>query len=122
MSKQREGLGYSLRNYDPCFNFNSDRFCCSKYGAEFRQNILASQGPLTKSHDYNAPRNYDPNDQRPLWLQQTGIVDPDPYTFTPQDRWNMWCSRLPCTVNPMGVPCRATPDYGTVNGKPRHRN
>ena len=61
----REGLGYSLAYYDPCFNYNADRFCCSKRGQHFRDNILLSDCPLYKSSDYNRPRNYDPNDTRP---------------------------------------------------------
>ena len=104
----REGLGYNLKYYDPCFNYNSDRFCCSDRGARFRQNILLSDCPTTPSGDYTAPRNYNPNDKRPLWLQQTGLVDPDPYTFTPQDRWYVWCNRMPCSVDQKGVPCQKT--------------
>lgn len=106
MSHIREGLGYTLRDYNPCVDFNADRFCCSKYGAQFRENVLLSDCALTKSNSYSEPRNYDPKDDRPLWLQQTGLVDPDPYTFTPQDRWNVWCSRMPCSVDQKGVPCQ----------------
>ncbi len=102
----REGLGYTLRNYNPCTNFNQDRFCCSDRGYHFRDNILLSECPLTRTDDYSAPRNYDPNDTRPLWLKQTGLVDPDPYTFTPQDRWHIWCGRMPCSVDQKGVPCQ----------------
>lgn len=103
----REGLGYSLRYYDPCFSYNADRFCCSNRGAHFRENVLLSDCALTKSNDYNRPRNYDPNDTRPLWVKETGLVDPDPYTFTPQDRWYVWCNRMPCSVDQKGVPCQA---------------
>jgi len=101
-----EGLGYDLRYYDPCFNYNSDRFCCNKRGYHHRQNVLLGESPLTPSNDYTRPRNYDPNDQRPLWLKLTGLVDPDPYSFTPQDRWNIWCSRMPCSVDQKGLPCQ----------------
>ena len=102
----REGLGYSLRYYDPCFNYNADRFCCNERGNHFRQNILLSDCRLTASDSYSAPRNYDPNDTRSLNIKQTGLVDPDPYTFTPQDRDYIWCSRMPCTLNQKGVPCQ----------------
>ncbi|KKM26280.1 hypothetical protein LCGC14_1586330 [marine sediment metagenome] len=104
----REGLGYTLRSYDPCFSYNQDRFCCSNRGYHFRENVLQSECPLTPTDDYSAPRNYDPNDKRPLWLQMTGLVDPDPYTFTPQDRWHIWCGRMPCSVDQKGVPCQKT--------------
>lgn len=103
----REGLGYTLKDYDPCFDFNSDRFCCSNRGARFRENILLSECALSKHSTYNAPRNYDPNDTRPLWLKQTGIVDPKSYSFTPVDRWHVWCSRMPCSVDQKGVPCQS---------------
>ena len=102
----REGLGYTLRNYDPCFNYNADRFCCSDRGAKFRQNILMSNIPAVQSDDYSRPRNNDPDDKRPLWLKQTGLVDPDPYTFTAQDQWWVWCNRMPCSVDQKGVPCQ----------------
>ena len=102
----REHLGYNLKDYNPCFNFNSDNFCCSKRGYHHRQNVLLSECPLTKTDDYTRPRNYDPEDKRPLWLKATGLVDPDPYTFTPQDRWNIWCSRMPCSLDQKGVPCQ----------------
>lgn len=107
----REGLGYTLKNYNACVNYNADRFCCSKRGEQFRKNILLSNCALTPTDDYSAPRNYNPNDQRPLWLKQTGLVDPDPYTFTPQDRWNIWCSRMPCSVDQKGVPCQKNQPY-----------
>jgi hypothetical protein len=112
---RREGLGYSLRNYDPCFNFNADRFCCSDRGALFRQNVLMSQAPLTPSTTVSNPPSYsNQNDASiPLWLQVTGVVQPDPYTFTPEDRWNIWCSRLPCTVNKTGIPCQKNQPYCT---------
>jgi hypothetical protein len=110
----REGLGYSLRYYDPCFNYNADRFCCSNRGDHFRKNILLSNCAHTKTDSYTAPRNNDPNDTRPLFIKQTGLVDPDPYTFTPQDNWNVWCSRMPCSVDQKGVPCQ--------NGMPRCSN
>lgn len=103
----REGLGYTLRNYNPCFNYNADRFCCSERGAQFRRNIIASEGSLTPSTSYTAARNFDPNDNRPLNIKQAGIVDPNPYTFTPQDRSYIWCNRLPCSVDPRGVPCQS---------------
>ena len=103
---RRENLGYKLTYYDPCFNYNQDRFCCSNRGHNFRDNILLSQCPLTRTNDYSRPRNYDPEDNRPLWIKQTGLVDPDPYTFTPQDRWNIWCDRMPCSINQKGVPCQ----------------
>ena len=107
----REHLGYTLKNYDPCFNYNSDRFCCSDRGRNFRANVMLSNCPGTPTTDYSAPRNYDPQDKRPLWLQQTGLVDPDPYTFTAQDQWNIWCSRMPCSVDQKGVPCQSTQPY-----------
>ncbi len=102
----REGLGYNLTYYDPCFDYNLDRFCCSKRGYHHRQNVLLSECPLTPSNDYTRPRNYDPEDKRPLWLKETGLVDPDPYTFSPQDRWHIWCSRMPCSLDQKGVPCQ----------------
>ncbi len=67
-----EGLGYNLINYDPCFSYNNDNFVCSPRGAQFRNNVLLSDCPLTKTLDYSKPRNFDPTDKRPLWLQQTG--------------------------------------------------
>lgn len=103
----REGLGYTLKDYNPCFNYNSDRFCCTKRGARFRDNILRSRAPLLHSNSYAAPRNYDPNDNRPLWLRQTGLVDPKSYTFTAQAEWDVWCNRMPCSVDQKGVPCQA---------------
>lgn len=106
MSHVREGLGYTLKYYDPCFNYNADRFCCSKRGQHFRENVLLSECPLTESDDVNKISYYDKNDRRPLWLKETGIVDPDPYTLTPQDRWHVWCSRMPCSVDQKGVPCQ----------------
>ena len=102
----REHLGYNLTYYNPCFNFNQDNFCCSKRGYHHRQNVLLSECPLTATDDYTRPRNYDPEDKRPLWLKETGLVDPDPYTFTPQDRWHVWCSRMPCSLDQKGVPCQ----------------
>ena len=106
MSHVREGLGYDLRYYNPCFSYNADRFCCSKRGEQFRQNILLSDCPLHSSTDYSRPRNNDPNDKRPLWVSEAGLVDPEPYTFTPQDRWYVWCSRMPCSVDQKGLPCQ----------------
>jgi hypothetical protein len=100
----QEGLGYSLRNYNPCFNYNADRFCCSDRGYKFRNNVLLSDCPMTKMS--NLPQYNNPNDNRPLFVRLTGIVDPDPYTFTPQDKWNIWCSRMPCSINQKGVPCQ----------------
>ena len=107
----RENLGYTLANYDPCFNFNSDRFCCSKPGQQFRDNILLSECPLTKSKSYSEASYYDKNDTRPLWLTQTGIVDPKPYTFTPQERAHIWCSRMPCSFKYNTVPCQKNMPY-----------
>jgi len=110
----KEGLGYTLKNYDPCFNYNSDRFCCSKQGAQFRQNIIASQCPGMKHPtDYTTPSNYDQNDIRPLWLQQTGIMDPKPYEMTPQSNWFIWCGKMPCSLDQKGVPCQANMPYCT---------
>jgi len=103
----REHLGYTLKNYDPCFNFNADRFCCSKRGAHFRENILQSECPLTKSNSYSEAAYYDKNDSRPLWLRDTGLVDPNPYTFTPQERAHTWCGRMPCSFETNKVPCQA---------------
>ena len=100
----KEGLS-GMYN-DACFNYNSDRFCCSKRGYHHRENVLLSECPLTKSTSYSQARYYNPNDQRPLWLKTTGLVDPDPYTFTPQDRWHVFCSRMPCTIDQHGVPCQ----------------
>lgn len=101
----REGLGYTLRNYNPCFNFNSDRFCCSDRGAAFRKNIIASEGAGNTVYTLQA-QYYDANDARSLATKQSGIVDPQAYTFAPVDQSYMWCSRLPCTVNIGGVPCQ----------------
>jgi hypothetical protein len=107
----REGLGYSLRNYDPCFSYNADRFCCSNRGYNFRDNVLMSDCPLLQSNDYSRPRNYDPSDSRPLWLKQTGLVDPQSYEFTPQQRWYVWCSRMPCSLDQKGAPCQQNMPY-----------
>lgn len=107
----RENLGYTLKDYDPCFNYNADRFCCSKRGQHFRKNILLSDCPTMKSDSYSQPRNYDPNDDRPLWLKVTGLVDPDTYSFTPQERNYTWCSRIPCAVDQKHVPCQSNMPY-----------
>lgn len=107
----REGLGYTLKDMDVCFNYNSDRFCCSNRGAHFRENVLLSECPLTQTTDYSRPRNYDPSDTRPLWLKQTGLVDPRSYEFTPQDRWHIWCDRMPCGLDQKGVPCQKNMPY-----------
>jgi hypothetical protein len=104
----REGLGYDLRSYDPCFNYNADRFCCSERGARFRENVRLGETPLYHSTDYTRPRNYDPDDTRSLEDKQVGMVYDRPYEFTPQARWNIWCSRMPCGVDQHGVPCQAT--------------
>jgi len=102
----REGLGYNLRYYDPAFSFNADRFCCSQRGAHHRQNVLLSETPLLVSDDYSRQRNNDPYDTRPMWMRTTGMVDPTPYDFTPQNRWYVWCSRMPCSCDQKGVPCQ----------------
>lgn len=103
-----EGLGYTLRNYDPCFNYNQDRFCCSKRGDNFRQNILLSEAPLAQN--YTQPSYYTPSNI-PLWLAKTGIVNPKSYELTPQDRWYVWCNRMPCSLDQHGVPCQKGQPY-----------
>ncbi len=98
MSHIREGLGYTLKSYDPCFDYNADRFCCSDRGAQFRENVVKQSHENTKQYNYSVPRT---PDQRPLSVQQSGIFDPVPYTFTAQDHWHVWCGRMPCTVDPI---------------------
>lgn len=108
MSSHIEGLGYTMRNYDPCFNYNADRFCCSKRGYHHRENVLLSNCQLTKSNDYSRPRNFMyGDDARPQWIKTLGVAEPQGYVFTPQDTWNIWCGRMPCSVDQKGVPCQA---------------
>lgn len=107
----REGLGYSLRYYDPCFNYNADRFCCSNRGAHFRENILLSDCPLNKN--VNLPRGYQTVDKRTLTVKQSGIYDPVPYTATPQARQYTWCDRIPCGLEQHGIPCQRNQPYCT---------
>ena len=100
----REGLGYSLRSYDPCFSYNADRFCCSDRGYKFRQNVLLSDTALVRDNSYGNINYNDPNDNRPLWLVTTGVVDPQSYTLAPVERDYTWCSRIPCGLDQKGRP------------------
>lgn len=105
----KEGLGYSLRNYDPCFNFNNDNFCCSAGNARLYQDIALRRARATQSmfkNTYNAPRNYSAADDAvPLELRQTGLVLPTPYTFPSSDSWYVPCSRMPCGIYANRFPC-----------------
>lgn len=92
------------QKFDPCFNFNSDRFCCSERGDKLRRQVRAGEMPYSESN-YMAPRNNDPNDMRSLETKQVGLIDPTPYNFAPVKTWHTWCGKLPCsTDNKDGVP------------------
>src|SRR5690242_7862138 len=113
MEHIREGLGYTLRYYDPCFNYNADRFCCSDRGYHFRENVLLRDTQLNPSINNYQDINYnDPNDKRPLWLVTTGIVDPKSYSLAPVARDYTWCDRMPCSMSQNGKPpCQRAMPY-----------
>ena len=33
------------------------------------------------------------------------------HEFTPQDRWYVWCNRMPCSLDQKGVPCQKNMPY-----------
>lgn len=108
----KEGLGYSLRNYDPCFNFNADMFCCSPQNAQLYRNIALSRAPAQAmiektATSYNTPRNYNAADSAvPLWMYQTGLKQPTPYSFPATDSWYVPCSKMPCGIYGNRFPCQ----------------
>ena len=108
----KEGLGYTLQNYDPCFNFNADRFCCSDRNVQLYRNLALSQAPaqqqlqmMAKSVNYTAPRNVGSNDSR-FNLQLAGLAQNSNYTFPAIDSWNVPCSRMPCGIYANKLPCK----------------
>ena len=110
----REGLGYTLKNYDPCFDYNADLFCCSENGRQFRQNLALREG--LPSMDANTPtdhhtlRNYNPlDDAAPLHLRQSGMILPSSYTLTSMGVSMVPCGRMPCTIRYNQVPCAKNP-------------
>jgi hypothetical protein len=106
----REGLGYSLRSYDPCFNFNNDNFCCSEGNQRLYNNIALRRARATQAmhhNTYQAPRNYSVADSAvPLWLRETGLKLDTPYTFPSTDSWYVPCSRMPCGIYANKFPCQ----------------
>lgn len=97
-------VGYSLRNYDPCFNFNNDNFCCSQGNRQLYTNLALNEARARATvertgHSYNVPRNANPADLAvPLNLRQLGLVQDAPYTFTALGAWPVPCSRMPCGI------------------------
>ncbi len=106
----REGLGYELRSYDPCFNFNADNFSCSQRGFNMFRNVLISEnscGKRTPSLPYEvqfANRNYE---EIPLEERVVGLTLPNSFNFPPQGDWHVFGSRMPVLPDGRGI-------YGNV--------
>ena len=99
-------VGYSLRNYDPCFNFNQDNFCCSQGNRQLYTNLALSEARAKatvsqpRTHSYNTPRNFSQHDSSvPLNLRTSGLVLDSPYTFPAIGGQPVICSRNPCKVD-----------------------
>ena len=106
----REGLGYTLKNYDPCFDYNADLFCCSNRGRAFRANVAAREGKPHVESNANLPRNYNPlDDSVSLNMRTSGMVLPTPYNLTSMGMSSVPCGRMPCTINFNQVPCTNKP-------------
>lgn len=107
----KEGLGYSLKNYDPCFNFNNDNFCCSQGNAQLYTNLMLrrARGQASMNNNlqssYSAQRNQNPVNFSTLEMQRTGMVQPSPYNFPPLTGWYVPCSRMPCGIYGNKLPC-----------------
>jgi len=107
-------VGYKNNTADPCFNFNVDAFCCSQGNRQLYTNLALNEA-LSKAtlradsqdHSYNIARNYGGTDHLvPLELQTSGLVVPNSYSFPSMGKFQIPCSRLPCTINPpTGFPC-----------------
>ena len=85
------------------YNFNADRFCCSNRGAALREQIMKNSNyPI---HPLNMGA-YSTACGKPsvVYMNTTGIVDPDPYTATPQAPDYIWCSRMPNALSQHGKP------------------
>jgi hypothetical protein len=110
----KEGLGYSLRNYDPCLNFNADRFSCSDRNVQLYRNIAMSRAPeqaqlqqMASSVNYTAPRNYNPQDSyAPLPLRTAGLRLDTPYNFPSLEQSYVISSRSPCSIFFNRFPCK----------------
>jgi hypothetical protein len=100
----REGLGYSLKNYDPCFDFNADLFCCSNQGRAFRKNVY-DLPPFTPSNAGSVGKVDTNYLYAPMNLKQSGLVLPSSYSLPPQGYMDVPCSRMPCKIQFNTVPC-----------------
>lgn len=104
----REGLGYSLKNYDPCFDFNADMFCCSERGRAFRQNLHDMTDKGYEYNNYEQVGKFNPNDYA-IPLNMQGIVTPSNYSMPPAGKSEIPCSRMPCTIAYNRLPCTNKP-------------
>lgn len=112
--KIREGLGFCQKNYEPCFNYNSDNFACSNRGFQLLQNVLESEnGPhkQTPSTPYEvqfANRDYETES---LDERKVGLLLPDPYNFVPQGSYYIFNSRAPRNLSfiPNVISCTSNP-------------
>jgi len=115
----QEGLGYTLRDYDPCFNFNQDLFCCSKPGAELRQNLNSCNNAVPRVHgNHNVLRNHMPEyDASMAGSAASQLFQPSSYVFTPQADWNISCGRMnTCNINATGPQCQHNQPSCKYNG------
>ena len=103
----REGLGYSLKDYDPCFDYNADLFCCSANGRAFRQNVY--DRPAFTASNADQVGKVDPQYlYAPIGDKQSGLVLPTSYSLPPQGYLDVPCSRMPCKIEFNTVPCTNT--------------
>lgn len=103
----REGLGYSLKNYEPCFDFNQDMFCCSERGRAFRHNVEQVMNKNYEYNNYEQVGKFNPKDYA-VPLNYQGIVTPTPYSLPPAGKLDVPCSRMPCGIHFNHVPCSNT--------------
>lgn len=82
----REGLGYELRSYDPCFNYNQDNFGCTKRSYDLMRNVLLSENKDGKvpSLPYDVQFGDRSYEELPLEERIVGLVLPTSYTFNTQ--------------------------------------
>lgn len=114
----RENLGYTQKNYDPCFNYNRDNFACTDRSFKLMQNVLASQGTPIPSQSYESQFSNRDYEEYSIQERKVGLALPQSYTFNPQGNgWKVYNGRMPCTTEPNLLACqKQMPKYAQRQG------